>query len=166
MKQTLKTSLTIALFSIGLLSFSFASAEIAIEHVAEVEVVTMDKDGNKSIELKVANQVVPGDTVVYSIVATNTGTETADNIVVQDTISKHMTYILSSAKSNAIGKNTKVAYSVNNGESFDSLDSLTVSKDGVVQQATAEDCTNIRWTLQSPLAPQKSVKFWFKARLK
>lgn len=167
-----KTSLTKTLlmtfsilFSTSLFSASVL-AEIKLVQTTDVEVVEKDAKGNETTKLLPATKVVPGDTVVYTITATNTGKEPAEAIVINNAISEHTLYLNGSAGSVAIGKNTTITFSIDRGLTFADAQQLTVVEDGVSRLASPEDYTNIRWQLNFALAPQKSTKVFFKVLLK
>jgi uncharacterized repeat protein (TIGR01451 family) len=153
------------LFSTALFSAS-ALAEIKLVQTAEVEVVTKDAKGKETIKLAPAEKVIPGDTIVYTITATNTGKAAADNVVINNAISEHNLYLNGSAGSVAIGKNTTITFSADGGKTFADAQQLTIVENGETRLATPEDYTNIRWQLNFPLAPEKSTKVFFKTLLK
>lgn len=162
--MNLTTRLIIAFF---ILAFSGAvMAEIKLEHKVEVENIVKDKNGKESIKLTSADKVVPGNVLVYSITATNTGKEAASNVVITDAISEHNTYIADSAQSSAMGKNTLITFSTDGGKIFAPPAELTVTKNGATVSAMPEDYTHVRWQLNFELAAGKSTRVMFKARLK
>jgi len=166
MKHT-KTLLVIfsIFFSTSLFSAA-AQAEIKLVQTAEVETVTKDAKGNETTKLLPADKVVPGDTVVYTITATNSGKQPAEAIVINNAISEHTLYLNGSAGSLAIGKNTTITFSADGGKTFADAAQLTVVENGATRPASAEDYTSIRWQLNFALAPEKSTKVFFKVLLK
>ena len=54
------------------------------ESVTTNDTPNTDKKVNEKVELKPAEQVVPGNTVIYTITATNTGDSPAENIVIKE----------------------------------------------------------------------------------
>lgn len=141
-------------------------ADIKLEHSAQVEVVEKDAKGKETIKLMPTDKVVPGDVIVYTVAATNTGTAPAEKIVINDAISEHNLYIAGSAGSTAIGKNTTILFSVDGGKTYGAPEQLTVTDKTITRPATPADYTHIRWQLNFALEPQKSTKVFFKARLK
>lgn len=141
-------------------------AEIKLDNTAQVEKIQKDANGKEVVKLSPADLVVPGDVVVYTVTATNTGNAAADKVVINNAISAHVLYIADSASSIAIGKNTTITFSADGGKTYAAPQQLTVVKDGVTRAATPEDYTHVRWQLNFALEPQKSTSVFFKARLK
>ena len=141
-------------------------AEIKLEHTAQVEKIEKDAEGKEVIKLVPADLVVPGNVVVYTVKATNTGNAPAEKIVINNAISEHVLYIADSASSVAIGKNTTITFSVDGGKNYAAPEQLTVTENNVSRAATPADYTHIRWQLNFALEPQKSTRVFFKARLK
>ena len=138
-------------------------AEIKLTTVAEVEVTETDAQGNKTVKRVPPSRVVPGTEVIYTITAKNTGTQPADNIVVTNPIPEQTMYVDGSA----FGAGTTITFSVDGGKSYNSADKLTVKgTDGKPRAATAEDYTNVRWTLQFSLQPGQEAPVWFRTRVK
>ena len=155
------------IFSAALALFAASSwAEIKLDHNVQVEKLEKDKNGKEVVKLYPAGQVVPGDVMLYTITATNNGAAAADNIVITDAISEHMLYIADSAQSSALGKNTTITFSADGGKTFLPAGQLTVTDSNGTRPATTSDYTHIRWQLNFSLAPQKSAKVLFKARVK
>jgi len=167
MTHTNRSSITKTLLvAVSILFSASVLAEIKITQTAEVEIVEKDAKGKETIKLVPADKVVPGDTVVYTITATNAGKEAVDAVVINNAISEHTLYLNGSAGSVAIGKNTTITFSADGGKTFADAQQLTVVENGAPRLASAEDYTNIRWQLNFALAPEKSTKVFFKVLLK
>lgn len=148
------------------LAFSTAVlAEIKLVQTAEVESVEKNAEGKETTKLTTANKVLPGDTIVYTITATNTGKEPANAIVINNAISEHNMYLPGSAGSVAIGKNTTITFSADGGKTFADAEKVTLTENGETRLASPEEYTHIRWQLNFELAPEKSTKVFFKALL-
>jgi len=152
--------------AIALVFSTVVLADIKLENIAQVEKIQKDANGKEVVKLTPADLVVPGDVVVYTVTATNTGNAPAEKVVINNAISEHVLYIADSAGSVAIGKNTTITFSVDGGKNYAAPQQLTVIKDGVTRAATPEDYTHVRWQLNFALEPQKSTSVFFKARLK
>lgn len=153
----------------GFLALAFSTAvlaEIKLEHSAQVEKVEKAANGKEVIKLVPADLVVPGNVLVYTVTATNTGNAPAEKIVVTDAISEHNVYISDSAGSVAIGKNTTITFSADGGKTYAAPQQLTVTENNVTRAAAPADYTHVRWQLNFALEPQKSTSVFFKARLK
>ena len=142
-------------------------ADISLVTVAEVEKVTVDEKGVESVSYVPADLVVPGDVVRYTVTATNSGNQAADNIVVTNPVPAAMEYLSGSAQSNALGSGTTIEYSVDAGKSWGALETLVVTtEDGAKRPAAAQDVNAVRWKLNFSLEAGKAAKVWYKARLK
>jgi len=157
---------TINLLSSFLLLVLFsgqAMAQIKVTTVAEVEVTQINKQGEKVVKRTKASRVVPGTEVIYTITAKNTGNEPADNIVVTNPIPKQTVYV----EGSAFGAGTTITFSVDGGKTYNTPAKLTVKNAaGIPRPATAEDYTNVRWTLQFNLQPGQEAPVWYRARVK
>jgi uncharacterized repeat protein (TIGR01451 family) len=119
-----------------------------VQTVVQKEQVTVNDAGVAETNLVPADTVVPGENVVYTITFRNISEEPADNVVITNPIADSLTYI----EGSAFGPGTEIQFSVDGGQTFASRDDLTVSEDGVVRAASAQDFTHIRWVMQQELA--------------
>lgn len=146
----------------GLAAFGSGLAQdggLEITNTAYQEVEVKADDGTVTTRLVPAARVVPGDEVVFEIAYVNTGSEAATDIAIDNPVPPQVSY------QGAAGTPV-TAVSVDGGESFGALDSLTVlGADGAPRPATASDVTNLRWIIES-LAPGASGKVSFRARVK
>lgn len=134
---------------LAVLSFlpSLALAQVELK-TDMFEVVEVQKENGKSkIEWVQPDNIIPGDKVGYRISFENTGSEPADNIVLNNPVPENTIYVDGSAR----GANSKILYSVNGGQLFDSPEKLFVEKEGKKLPAQAKDYTHVQWTLTSPL---------------
>jgi uncharacterized repeat protein (TIGR01451 family) len=148
-----------------LLAAPLARAEegsIELKTVGEKEIRIVDESGEERIKRVPASLVTPGEEVVYSIYASNVGTEPAENVVVTDPIPKNMTY----RGGTASGDGTEITFSVDQGKTYDAPENLIVlDEDGTPKQAEPGDYTHIRWHRAGPLAPGETQRLEFRARL-
>jgi uncharacterized repeat protein (TIGR01451 family) len=151
----------------SLISLSFgAQAELEINSIAEIEERIVQEDGTEKIVRKPAELVLPGATIVYTVTAKNTGSEPADDVVLENAISEHTTYILGS-NGDSIGKHAvNTTFSVNGGESYSAAGELLVQEGGTKRSALGSDYTHVRWVLNQPIVAGESIQVWFKAKLK
>lgn len=163
------TSRFITTFIATLITTAFSAAvlaEISLVQTAEVEQIETNADGKETVKLAAADKVLPGDTIVYTITATNTGKEAANAIVINNAISEHNLYLGGSASSMAMGKNTTITFSADGGKTFADAAQVTLVENGEPRLASPEEYTHIRWQLNFELAPGKSTKVFFKALVK
>lgn len=134
---------------------AFAQVELTTEMF---KVVTMtDKNGKQKVEWQAADNIVPGDKVGYRIRFANTGTEPADDLVLNNPIPENTVYVSNSAR----GANSEILFSVNGGSLFDHADKLYVLKDGKKVKAAPKDYTNVRWVISTALkaGENRSVQY-------
>lgn len=119
---------------------------IELKSAAEVEVVQKDPNGvqvTRRVEAEKAN-VLPGDTVIFTVGYVNRGEEAATNVVIGNPVPQHMVYVDKSAQ----GAGARIEFSVDGGKSFAPLEQLTIKNaSGLERPARAEDVTNVRWIL-------------------
>jgi hypothetical protein len=73
-----------------------------------------------------------------------------------------MTYVMGSA----VGQGTVITFSVDGGKSFDRSENLVLTDtSGTSRVAEAKDYTDIRWTLDTALAPAATRSVSFRAKL-
>lgn len=136
---------------------------IKLQTIAQQEKVTVGKDGVKHTEIVPAGRVLPGVEVIYTIKYTNVGKKPAENVVVNDPIPEHMTYVDGSAT----GDNTAISYSVDGGKHWSAMiETLEIDNgNGTTRSATARDVTDIRWVVKGKLAPGATGQVSFHAVL-
>jgi uncharacterized repeat protein (TIGR01451 family) len=152
--------------SIGLLLMAAIAATqeaadpLTIKAIAEVESKST-AHGRDVVKLIPADRVVPGDQVIYTLEARNTGAALAAPVIVHP-IPEHMRYVADSA----VGPGAEVSYSVDGGRSFDRAENLKVpGKDGEPRPAVAADYTHIRWRLKNSLKANSVAFVRFRARV-
>jgi uncharacterized repeat protein (TIGR01451 family) len=150
---------------LGVLATAPAAAQdgkIELKAVAEVEVVVEKPNGETEIQRQPANKVVPGDDVVYTITATNVSDAPVGDVVIVDPIPTEMTY----KSGTAIGTDTEIQFSVDQGKTYDVAANLVVAQsDGAVRPATPDDYTHIRWKFTQEIDPGASSFVRFQATL-
>ncbi len=161
-----KTKWLFALAITGLLwSYKLLAQDqspVSFANIAQKQVVKVDQNGNKTIELKPAEVMVPGDTVLYTSTFTNISNESVSNIVVSNPIPKNTQYIIFSAK----GEATVVTFSIDGGKTFAAASQLTVVKEnGQKQAAKPSDYTDIRWVYQGDLASGSASSVSFQVKI-
>jgi uncharacterized repeat protein (TIGR01451 family) len=140
-----------------------SSNAIEVSSIVELEVVSLDKQGNEIIKRIPAEKVTPGSEVIYTTRFKHNGAEPAADIVISNPIPEHTIYKLGSAK----GEGTEMHYSVDGGKSFHHPDQLTVVEQGGSNRlAQAKDYTDIRWTYKGKLQPGDEGAVEFRVVLK
>lgn len=138
---------------------------VELKSAAEVEVVRQNAKGEKEVKHVDAAKanVVPGDTVIFTITYVNKGDKPAANVAVKNPVPGQMLYLDKSAE----GAGARIDFSADNGRTFGPAGSLKVkAADGKERPALAADITHIRWTLEKPVAPGGSGSVSFRAKVK
>ena len=136
---------------------------INLKMAVEKEIKVTDKKGVTSVKRITPKLVLPGDEVIYTIRYSNDGKEDATDVVIKNPIPVHVLYTAGSAQ----GENTEIRYSVDGGTHFDAPDNLTITTpEGEERPATESDYTHIRWTLQTPVAPNSNGQASYRARVR
>ncbi len=139
-----------AIFILLALSLSAAAQEqgsLNVTTTVQKEEVIVNDAGETVTRLVVANTVVPGDAVIYTITFQNIGDEPADNVVITNPISETLTYV----EGSAFGPGTDIEFSIDGGQVFAAVDELTVEEDGALRPAGPDDFTHIRWVMLGAL---------------
>ncbi len=164
MKRKYGNGLAIALFVLmlpAIVTAVEAPSPVALNSVAEVEILVSDADGVEHSKRVPAERVVPGDTVIYSTVFSNNGEDSAEGLVINNPIPEHMSFLAGSAFGPA-----EIVFSIDGGDRFDRPEGLWLADtSGAKRQARPDEYTHIRWTLNDPLAPGQSGQVGFSAQL-
>lgn len=141
---------------------ALASSGIELKAMVEKEIHIINEKGEREIQRVPANKVIPGDEVIYTIMATNVGDKVADSVLITDPIPDHTRYVAGTAS----GSKTDIHFSVDGGKHYGLPGKLVVmDANGKPRPAKADDYTHIRWTLKQPLKPGDEASVWFRARL-
>jgi uncharacterized repeat protein (TIGR01451 family) len=138
---------------------------IELSSVSEVEITTTNAKGEKEVKrvAAAAAKVIPGDVVIFTTQYANIDKKPMEHVVITNPVSEHVVYVENSAE----GKGMKIEYSVDQGKSYAAPDKLMkTDAQGVSKRAAARDYTNIRWTLDKPLAPGGTGSVSFRAMVK
>ena len=149
-----------SVFTIGNANTSNA---IELTSIVELEVVTLDEQGNKIVKRVPAEKVTPGSEVIYTTRFKYNGSEPAADVVISNPIPEHTIYKMGSAT----GKDAEILYSVDGGKSFHEADQLRViESNGAERIAQAKDYTDVRWTYRGQLQPGDKGMVEFRVVLK
>ena len=160
MKPFKQVVLPIVALAFSLLCASAQAAQPPIEITSEVHelIEVMDDQGKPQQKVIAADEITPGDQILFTTRFKNNGDESSDNVVITNPIPKHTRYLAGSAK----GENCIITFSVDGGRAWGDATALKVRlKDGSFRAATATDYTHIRWKYAKVLQPaeQKSISF-------
>lgn len=162
-KWTYSNILVIALFTLP--SLAMAKPEIVVDMKAEKEVEQV-VNGKKVIKRVKAENVDPGQKLIFTLKYTNKGNEKATNVKVDNPIPKEAKYIVGSGT----GKNSKMLFSIDGGKTFKLPGLLTYEETDAKgkkhkKQASPEQYTHVRWIIKE-VPPGKSGQVGFHARVK
>ncbi len=135
---------------------------IELKNEAQMEQTYTDAQGKQATRLAALGKVVPGNEVVYTITAKNVCDKPATNVVVNNPVPEHMTYVMNSA----MGVGADITYSLD-GKSFAKLDALTIKNaDGTTRTPRADDIKSIRWVYSTAINAGQSGFVRFRATVK
>ena len=163
----MKKKILVVLSMLMLLSFQAKAADqgdIGLTSVSEIEVTITNDKGEKEVKRVEAAQanVTPGDTVIFTTYYTNNGKQPASEIVINNPMPEYMLYMDGTAE----GRGTKIKFSVDQGKSFGTQDTLKITgEDGKERPAAPSDYTHIRWTLSDPLSVGGKGSVSFRAKV-
>ncbi len=158
----MKYFLTLAMMMLPM--YVMAAPDVRIDITAE-KVVVMEENGKKIEQRVVANEVLPGDVLVYTLTYKNVGDELARDIKIDNPIPKDTAYVIDSA----YGPGSEITFSVDKGKTFNkpSLLRYEVEVKGEIQKrkASPEQYTDIRWAI-AEVGVGKSGVASFRVRVK
>jgi len=143
---------------------AWAAPDVKVAITAE-KVIQIEENG-KSVEKRIAaDDVQPGDTLVYTMTYENKGDEAATGVVLNDPIPQGTIYIVDSA----FGPGADISFSIDGGKNFKQPSMLTyevnVGGKSEKRKATPEQYTHIRWTVEK-IAASRSGMAGFRVRVK
>ena len=128
----------------------------------EVERKVKQSDGSVQTVMTAPDKVLPGDLMVYTVSYHNNKQEITENFRLDMPVPAEITY----SEGSAIRDNAAVLYSVDNGQTYQSRETLRMSlPNGETRAAGASDITHIRWTLSNSIQPGERGEITFKGRL-
>jgi uncharacterized repeat protein (TIGR01451 family) len=167
MGNIMSTQTLIARFSVGFLALLLGAIALGqtpadplqVRAIAEVESKSVEA-GRAVVKLIPADRVVPGDRVIYTLEARNTGATVLDTPVVTYAVPDHMRYVADSA----VGPGAEVRFSIDGGHSFERAENLKVNgPDGRPRAVVGADITHIRWQLKNSLKANSVAFVRFRA---
>ncbi|PLX95905.1 MAG: hypothetical protein C0621_03010 [Desulfuromonas sp.] len=157
-------NLGISILAILLLtpSLLWAKEVIDLTSKVEIEVVTTNEQGEQVTVRQPASKVLPGETLIYTNTYHNVGDDLAQNIVVNNAVPAHTSYIAGSA----FGDGCEILLSADGGKSYASEGELTVvGDDGTSRPALPEEITHLRWIVREYQKPGDGGDVGFRVRL-
>jgi len=138
---------------------------IVLQISGQKEVIRI-RDGKKAVILEPMDKIGTGDVLVYTVTYLNSGKSLARDVTVVNPIPEHTVYIPGSAA----GRDTKILFSINGGATYLEPPVFYKSRDNagkeIVQPATPEMYTHIKWIVQTPVTPNVKGTTNFKVKVK
>lgn len=166
--KTRSTGRPFTLYSIMLMGVVDVHAQagdkpcVELRSEVQVEQSYTDAQGKKATRLVAPDKVIPGSQVIYIITAKNVCDKPASNVVVNNPVPEHMSYVANSAS----GTGTDITYSLDN-KTFARLDALTVKNpDSSNRVPRAEEIMGIRWVFTTPINAGQTGAVRFRATVK
>jgi len=159
---TLCLTTVAALLLFPLAAFAQPKVSISIKAEKEIAVTAGGKQIKKKIEAK---KFQPGEEIIYTLSYSNSGSEAAKDVIISDPIPEGTAYLPGSASESG-----DLTFSIDHGKTFKKPTLLTYEikdKAGKMEKkvATAEEYTDIRWTIATVNAGSKgSVSFKVKVK--
>ena len=163
MKSTPRIALAIAaLLALANSAHAQDKGCIELKTVAESEQEYVNEQGQKAKRLVPAAKVVPGDEVVWTIVAKNICDKPASDIVIANPVPEQMSFVPNSA----IGVGTEITYSLD-GKQFNAANALVVNDAaGASRPARADEFRAVRWQYASAFQPGATAFVRYRALVK
>lgn len=163
MKPLNQAALLSGALALSMLFVTANAAQSTIKITSEVHELIEVKDEQGKTQLKViaADEITPGDRILFTTSFKNNGDEASDNVVITNPIPKYVRYLANSAK----GEHCIITFSID-GRVWNDAKSLRVRlKDGKFRAATAADYTHIRWKYDRALQPSEKQSISFETKL-
>jgi len=163
-RMALVCVLSVSLWAAGAAgAFAADSPKLGLKMTTEKEVKAVNA-GKEVVERIPAENVKPGDIVVYTVRYTNSGAGEAKDAAIVDPIPKGTVYVVESAT----GKGTDITCSIDGGKSYHKQpvrQSVTMP-DGKTVENDADPAmyTHVKWVVQS-VKPGKSGMVSFKTKV-
>jgi uncharacterized repeat protein (TIGR01451 family) len=162
-----KLLLAAALGAVGTVVLATAgSPRLEVSVRVEREVVKDDPSGRRIVHREPVRVATPGDTLVYTLEARNSGDGSAVGANLDDPIPEGTTLVIDSVdRTGAV-----ISASLDGAKSWVAFPATLESKadDGTVTRvpAPAEAYTHLRWSLPGAIAPGESRNVSFKVRIR
>lgn len=149
------------LFVILFSTQAFAEAKVAMEVIAEKDVVEVNKKGKEVKKRLLAEQTIPGDVLFMTIKYKNSGDESAKNVKIDNPIPAGTIFQANSAW----GDNVEIQYSIDGGKTFKKPTELTYQVENSKgekekKKANPEQYNAVRWVVNEiPAGGKGNVGF-------
>lgn len=138
-----------------------ALADVTARQSVEREVFETTSDGRERLIRKSADQVAPGEEVIYTLDYANDGAEEAENVVLVMPVPDAIAFM----EGSVTGEDARVTFSADGGETYVARGRLTVRENGASRAARSDEITHVRWVL-ARLEPNAAGAVSFRGILK
>jgi uncharacterized repeat protein (TIGR01451 family) len=150
--------LLISCLIVMLPGLALAAQPLTLTHQVFVEKTALDSHGQAKIILSAANQVAPGDQLIFVLRYFNPGHAPSAHLLVTDPLPPAVAY-------QQAGNDALV--SVDGGKNWGTLSSLFIAEQGGRRRsARPEDVTHIRWQLSQPVPAGGTGKLTFRGMVR
>ena len=144
---------------------AWAQPKVTVEVKAEKEIVVV-KDGKKITKRVAADEIEPGNTLIYTVRYANNGDEKATSVKVNNPVPEGTAYVSGSAT----GKGSSILFSIDGGKTFNTPRKLTYEErlaNGKTKKRKAgpEKYTHIRWVIDE-IPPGRHGALGFRVKVK
>lgn len=154
---------TISVLSAAMLASAVSASALTATQKVEKEIVVTQSDGTSVTQRVSADEVTPGEKVVYTVDFLNDSNEPASDLVLAMPVPSDIRYL----EGTADREGADVKFSVDGGESFSERSVLTLpAVGGGTRSATSDDITHIQWRIAGPVPVGARDAVAFKGRLK
>lgn len=124
-----------------------AQAQMTASQTVLAETVTTDERGREVVTTAPAENVVPGDRLAYVLTYRNEGESAAEGLVLVMPVPESITLVPGTEDGGT------AEHSVDGGQTYGALTTLSVEEDGERRPAEPADVTHVRWRLAGSVAP-------------
>jgi len=149
--------------SSALLALGASAHALTATQKVEKEIIVRQSDGTEITRLVSAEEVTPGEKVVYTVDFVNDSPEPASDLILAMPVPSDIRFL----EGTADREGAVVKYSVDGGRSFAERALLTLpAVGGGTRPATPDDITHIQWRISGPVLVGAQDAVTFKGRLK
>ena len=138
------------------------NAEIIAIQSVEIDVAVRLPDGEEKLERVEAENVKPGEEVIYNLRYTNEDDESAEAVTFIMPVPVEVSYV----ENSAAGDNATVTFSADGGQTFVARGRLTIVENDIKRLANESEITHIKWKLMSSVPAETSGEASFRAVVK
>jgi len=156
-------SFSIFALSAALLTLGVSAEALTATQKVEKEITVQQPDGTSVTKRVSADQVTPGEKVVYTVDFLNDSAEPASDLVLAMPVPADIRFLEGSADR----EGAVVKYSADGGASFVDRSALILpAVGGGTRPANSDDITHIQWRIAGPVPVGARDAVVFKGRLK